>query len=714
MTTAIATADPFVARDAAQARLAAVQADAEARLIEQYVAAVAGDLRESSSWEAADRFDADPEERPTRPRYGAARGLSLRGIYDRTDGRFLPYYETEWDLQRMRIEGRMLSAFSSVAVGAVETLDRYTIGTGFSFKATVKPRVRDETAANVAAQVQQFIDRFLVVNHVCGELDVETHHYCREDGERFLVVQPESGDVPRIEVLWPEQITEPSHRGKGGLERYLGADDERNHWLFGVHTRDDERGHHDPTRPVGYHVVYNDSGTEWEYYEADQVQHFRRNVPRSAKRGVTDFFPVLEDGDGETRLNRNIREGMAILACIPFVKEYATDKLPAGGVAGANVYTALRPRVGGGTRTVSRQKYVPGMIPELKGASYKPGPLSGMRGDAVTEIAKAVVKRMGTRWSLPSFMMLGDTETALYNAVLTIGSPFVKARESDQAWFGENWVRLIWKAVAVFARQDGFNRVTLEEIERLVEIDWEAPAVAITTDSERATRQETEIRMGILSPQTACEEAGREWGKEKARGAKPEAAAGGVPGQPGQRTVFESMLLENCGTGDGGFKSGNDCGNSGGGVAGGVNGYPFDEPGTAPKKLAGDPKAVVGEEPVVGGPVMRQLSREIARGEYTREELIDDLKSGNVEPQDLLRNGPKASKKLKRWADAKADADGMLSGEDAYDHGNRMLMTWLPSPEALADAAVKAAASRKPAMESVADRLADRIFEGYP
>ena len=50
---------------------------------------------------------------------------------DRIDGRFLPYYQSEEDLRRIRGQARNLTALDSVAIGAVSVLGHYTLGTGF-------------------------------------------------------------------------------------------------------------------------------------------------------------------------------------------------------------------------------------------------------------------------------------------------------------------------------------------------------------------------------------------------------------------------------------------------------------------------------------------------------------------------------------------------------------------------------------------------------
>lgn len=62
----------------------------------------------------------------------------LSSILDHSDGSFVPFYRTEFDLRIMRAKARSLATFTSVAIGALEALRSYTMGGQWEYK--IKPR----------------------------------------------------------------------------------------------------------------------------------------------------------------------------------------------------------------------------------------------------------------------------------------------------------------------------------------------------------------------------------------------------------------------------------------------------------------------------------------------------------------------------------------------------------------------------------------------
>lgn len=429
-------------------------------------------------------------------------------VQDRADGKYAPYYANEWDLRRMRSVCRLVESQSSIAEAAFETLAGYVVGTGFTFN--VKPKQNaPEWAAKLAGAVQRFLDQFADTNGIRGGKDDEVHRFSRIDGERPTAVYPAADGLPRLRVFDPNQITEPA--SVKPIERNHGFDDGRSYWQFGVHTRADEYGRHDASQVLGYHVLHDEAGYDWEYIPRERMELFRRNVPAEAKRGVSDLFKAVADLQREGKLSRNAAEGMAILSAIAYIKENATvSAAQPGAPGGSDSITAIRPRQGGGSRSVVRQQFHPGTIVQLfGGAKYSPSPLASMNTGALRDVSNAVLMRVGSRWAMPGYMMTGDTNTALYSSVLVMGSPFVNARMRDQQWFKQRWLRLAWKAIACASCTDWFD-VPLETVEATVEIEVVFPPISLESGEARATRQNTEIQAGVLSRQTAIEESGRD------------------------------------------------------------------------------------------------------------------------------------------------------------------------------------------------------------
>lgn len=474
-------------------------------------------------------------------------------IQDRADGKFGPYFSNEWDLRRMRAVCRLVESQSSIAEAAFETLAGYVVGTGFAFKAKARPNA-PEGSQNLAAAVQRFLDQFVDVNGIKGGKDDEVHRFSRIDGERPTAVAPSSDGLPRLRVFDPNQITQPASTKP--IERAYDFD-ARDKWEFGVHTRVDEYGRHDASQVLGYHVLHDEAGYDWEYIPRDRMELFRRNVPSEAKRGVSDLFKPVADLQREGKLSRNAAEGMAILSAIAYIKENANVSAgQPGAPGGSDSITAVRGRQDGGSRSVVRQRFHPGTIVQLfNGAKYSPSPLSSMNTGALRDVSNTILMRVGSRWAMPGYMMTGDTNTGLYSSVLVMGSPFVNARVRDQEWFKARWLRLVWKALKCASATDWFG-APLEHVERFVEIEAVLPPISLESGEARANRQNTEIQAGVLSRETAIEESGRDPKIELPRIEEEQAKQ--PPADPLAGMLGES-LKENCGTGSGGFKIGNKC-----------------------------------------------------------------------------------------------------------------------------------------------------------
>ncbi len=319
-------------------------------------------------------------------------------------------------------------------------------------------------------------------------------------------------------VVEPDEVTEPADAY--GLNDYLGIiDHESCYWEYGILTcYNEELKSHDTETPLYYHIVRTDDGTDWDCVEADRMVHFKRNTSRKAKRGVSDYFAMLEDIEGEGKLNASLRKGMEILANIPFIKEFPTGSSMSS-PSGADIQSISLPSIGGGSRTVQQVKYHPGTVPSIRGGKYQAGPLAQMRNDAVMDCLKYLLKRMGTFWTIPNFMMSGDTDTALYSAVLAIGSPFVNQREKDQTFYGAGFVEIIEKALRIAYETGQISHLapSFARLMSLVEIDYEAPQVTMTDETAQAQRDQIDIQSGIKTIQTAREQRGIDHDKEEER-----------------------------------------------------------------------------------------------------------------------------------------------------------------------------------------------------
>ncbi len=436
-------------------------------------------------------------------------------LSDRQEGKFWPVYQCEQDLARIRGRAHNLVTLTATHTGVLDALANYVLGPGFTFTA----RATTPEAADLAATAQGVIDRFLDENHFHGALDREAHARSREDGEAFLVLAPQAGGAIQARFLECEQITQPADPRP--LEDWLGCGEEfPSCWKFGVHTSLRETD-----RALGYHVIYDGTGLDWDYVPAARMEHFKRNVPANAKRGVSDFFSVLGDLEREAKLRRNTAEGAALQAAIAWIQETPPGTLRGDAQSQSNedfFFVYDRPNASGGMTRQYVNRYPAGTILKPSaGTTYKPGPLGSERNSNFVLVGQYILRSIAVRWNIPEYLISSDASNANYASALVAESPFVKARESDQQFYRRHFRSLLWKVLRLAWETGRFSRLgtSWDTLRSLVEIKVDAPAVATRDSLKLAQTQAVQIGLGILSRRTAAAQAGLDYDAEVAQGA---------------------------------------------------------------------------------------------------------------------------------------------------------------------------------------------------
>ncbi|MFM8218756.1 MAG: phage portal protein, partial [Planctomycetaceae bacterium] len=359
-------------------------------------------------------------------------------------------------------------------------------------------------------------------NDLAGLFDRELHHRVREDGEAFVQLAPHRRGACRLRFLEPEQITEPARPRP--LEDWLQIGGEFvSSWSFGVHTRAD-----DPTDPLGYHVVHDNQGRDWSYLPATEVEHIKRNVPRNAKRGVSDLLAIQGDLEREARLRRNTAEGAALQAAIAWILQPSSRESLGGGLPAAEMpRTVIGPQVNG-TRYEPVKRYPPGTILRPSaGLEYKPGPLGAERMPHFLQVMQALLRSIGLRWNMPEYLISGDASNASYASTLVAEAPFVKAREADQQFYRRHVQSLLWKALRL-AWQAGLEQPPHRDWPQLLrglDVQVELPAVASRDPLALAQTQALQLAAGWLSKRTAAAQAGLDYELEQRQLAQERAGA---------------------------------------------------------------------------------------------------------------------------------------------------------------------------------------------
>ena len=445
---------------------------------------------------------------------------------DRIDGRFLPYYQSEEDLRRIRGQARNLTALDSVAIGAVSVLGHYTLGTGFQCE------VSGQNGSLVSA-VERDINAFAELNDLDGGLDRELHDRARQDGEAMLWLQWNDGEVHAV-TIEPDQLVEPSDPRE--VEAWLEIEEEFvSGWSFGVHV--DKRR---PHVPLNYYCIFSSTGADFEVIPERNFIHVKRNVVRTAKRGVSDFFPVMMDLKNGAKLKTNMAVGSAMQAAIAWVEEFPEGTLQSDVNAldqRLRDTKVTRSNQDGTRTTTSVHRIQPGTIVRPSpGRKYGAAPLGSERSPAFIQIAQFLMRSEGVRWTIPEYMISGDASNSNFASTLVAESPFVKAREADQAFEVKERQRMLWKVVRIHFDNGRYSDHVSdwEQLAHSVNIHATLPAVATRDPLQLAQRHQIEVGLGTLSRRTATTEAGRDYDEELTHGARPSEAA------PVQQT-FESI-----------------------------------------------------------------------------------------------------------------------------------------------------------------------------
>lgn len=494
-------------------------------------------------------------------------GGMMTSINDRADGAFWPFFRTESDLARIRWDSRIVGQISSTAVGAVESLQRYIFGKGFTFRTEPadRPVIRIEDADRVATIAQGIVDQFLADNNVINGLDEELDTRIRHDGNAFLALESRASILPEtpdyciatnLRFLEPDQITEPMDKYR--LEKWLQiADRKPMSWSFGVLTEKRQ-----PNTPLGYHAVFDGHGGDWEFYPASPCHpnpslakkclvRLKKNSPSTVKMGLPDFFPVVKDLHNKMKLDTAMGVGAAIQASIAWVEQLPQNATYAA-TKSQQIDTSLGVRFqtvqGGSTQQVPVHQYRPGTKLQMGGGrQFAPGPMGSERNVQFIETAQYLLRQIGVRWNSPEYMISGDASNSSYASTLVAESPFVKARESEQRFYSAGLSEVVWAALG-FACQAGafreWNVRTLAELKRVLKLVVSCPPVASRDPLVLAQVQQIQMGLGILSARTAAEQSDLDYEDQFRNGARPNwpvvmggegaGATGGIAGVAGE------------------------------------------------------------------------------------------------------------------------------------------------------------------------------------
>jgi len=446
--------------------------------------------------------------------------LPLSLIDDRRHGWNRPIFQTEAQLAMIRGAARIVAQTAPMAIGALEALGNYVIAKGFTYEVADRPslgRSGRQAPDGLAECVQDVIDEFCDVNDWIGDRERELHNRVRRDGEAFTALYPDKNGIARTRFIEPERVTEPGNATD--FEDWLAVEVPLD-WVFGVVTYAS-----DIETVVGYHVLWNPEGTDFDFLPNDDlelalrlgsglIEHIKVNTDRNVKRGLPDMWAVLTDLVGENKLRDAVALGSAMRAAVPWITQMPTGTTPQMAqnlaIANANPVTT-------GASAKGKMRIQKGSVFSVpKGQEYKPLP-DGQEESSVAA-AQYIMRAVGTRWNMPEYMISGDASNANYSSTLIAESPFVKAREADQRFFASRFRRIFRKVLAIAAHTGRFAPFGIDDVDALlalVELQIVPPTVA--TRDELATAQAAAVykQLGVLSNRTIAAKAGEDYETER-------------------------------------------------------------------------------------------------------------------------------------------------------------------------------------------------------
>jgi hypothetical protein len=417
--------------------------------------------------------------------YGVMGRTSHRGGID------FPYYTSEEDLDRYRAVSRDCVKTNDNARGLLGGLRRYTLGSGATVRVSPKDKT-SEVARDRAAAAQAFIDAFNRRNKMRARTK-DFFNFAHRDGEGVWRLFPNGDGTTDLRHVWPEQIRQPP-----------GADVEE--YTFGV-KRDPEDAE---TRSEYSIYPFTEVSHTPDLVPASEIVYFGPNSEPGLPRSLPDFiFGTGDSLDLADKLADAMGAGSKQQADIAYIREHSKQN-PASSVRAfptadatyqqTNVLTGQAENV-----KVSR----PGtIIDTTENTKFLPSPYAASVSGHL-EVFQMLCRRAHARWNAPEWLGTSFSQEVNFASSLTAESPFVLTVTEEQSDHCELQEDMYERVLAIGIAAGRLQRDTLD----LVEVKVTLPSPQARDKDKEASRTKTELENGTISPQTACEEAGREFHK---------------------------------------------------------------------------------------------------------------------------------------------------------------------------------------------------------
>ena len=463
-------------------------------------------------------------------RDGGVFAYPISNPQDRRYGSNFPFWYSEQQLSIIRAQARLVTTTNPNAIGLLNGLCSYVIGSGFNYR--VAPKGTIDIDESTVRRCQDVLDRFLNENE-WDLLEDEIFKRSRTDGECFLRMFPQPSGRLLIRTIEPEQVYQP-------------PGEDFAHWSYGIETDPD-----DVFNIINYYIDYNaPKGEEerdatagnvnGETVSADRIIHIKCNVPKAIKRGLSDFsYDTLDTFSTSAKLRKNLGEGASVQSAIAAVRQHdaASASQVEAFVDDMIDYSVANAPSG---RQTDYQRIEPGTFLDIpKGMNYVKPPGADSAKDHL-EIFQSLLRSAGNRHNAPEWLSSANVAGANYASSLTAESPFLRNCVRMQTFYRRYFLRIAREAIRTAAEMGTLPINILDVIDVMVT----PPAVEARDKIADSQANQTYMTMGIKSAQTITQELGLNFDAEQ-RNIEQQAekmASEIAPGQEDSSQVSDSAL----------------------------------------------------------------------------------------------------------------------------------------------------------------------------
>ncbi len=425
--------------------------------------------------------------------------IGASGVFQSREA--LPY-RTDSELTAIRNRSRLLALINEYAIAAIDNRINYIVGPGHTYTAVAKRN--EEPGDELIQQVQDVVDDFVKVNK-WHKRQQENQRRGDRDGEVFLRFFTETGKLV-VRYIEPGQVSTPS------------GHPDKDH-QFGVESTPD-----DVEDVIAYWV-------DGKRIEAAEIQHRKRNVDMTCKRGLPTLFAVGANLGRVEKVTRNMATVTEIQSAIAMIRKHMNQSR-----AGIEAFTAGKADVTHTDtitgRTQTAQRFAPGTILDVnEGIEYE-FPTMKVDPSKPVGVIQAILRAVAARLVMPEYMLTADASNANYASTLVAEAPAVKGFGREQATMIEEDQEVIGRAIDVAV----INGRLAEGVLDMVEIQVQAPTLVVRDELKETQKHQIENTSEVLSKQTWAAKAGLDYEQEQANlDADPAIRASGEPFGIGQQ-----------------------------------------------------------------------------------------------------------------------------------------------------------------------------------